>query len=139
MQARRDAPYLAHPDKPIGQNGRVKKADIRQILARNLREAMNNSQTLDTQLALAGRAGISQSHLSEILRGITSVTVDLVNDLAYALGMEPWELLADSEETRQAALAKLMWGEKSAPPKEAARRRGKKSNGGDGGNRQSNG
>jgi transcriptional regulator with XRE-family HTH domain len=127
-----------HTDTGIAQNGRMTKLDIRQVLARNLREAMQKSPTLNTQLALAGRAGISQSHLSEILRGITSATVDLVNDLAFALGVQPMELLADTESARQAALAKMLWGERvensrvaehypmpPVPKKEAAPRRKK--------------
>lgn len=64
------------------------------------------------------------------MRSLTSVTVDLLNDLAYALGVQPWELLADSETTRQAAMAKMIWGEHAedetvgkhlpVPPKKAS-------------------
>ncbi len=67
------------------------------------------------QLAFAGKAGISQSHLSEILRSVSSVSVDLLADLARAAGCQPWELLADSEETRRAAIDKMLGGAPSGP------------------------
>lgn len=105
---------------------------------------MDNSSTLDTQLALAARAGVSQSHISEILRGTSAVTLDLVNDLAYALGIEPWILLASSDEARKLAeIAKIAFGpgvsdrevEKhlpAAPKEEVAPKRKKRRHGGGG-------
>lgn len=109
LQAPKRRPRLGHTDGPIADNGFMEKLSIRQILAKNLNAAMERSPALDTQGKLADAAGISQSHLSEILRSITSVSIDLVGDLAAALKVEPWELLADSETTRQVALEKLLW------------------------------
>lgn len=101
---------LRHTEMGFGENGRMAKLDIRQIFARNLREAVDKSATFDNPTELAKKAGMSHSHLSEVLRGITSITIDKVNDLADALKMQPWELLADSETTRQAAMAQMLWG-----------------------------
>lgn len=129
-------------DTGIAHNGRMENMELRQILARNLRQAMEDSIGLDTQLALARRAGIAQSHLSEVLRAEASPTTDMLNVLARALGLEPWELLANDEATRQAALQKMILGPRAsdarvaenlppAPKKEAAARRRKKTRGGD--------
>lgn len=61
------------------------------------------------QQHLAPKAGISIGHLSEVRRGLSTPTIGLLNDLAYALNLEPWELLADGDTTKQNALAKLLW------------------------------
>lgn len=107
---------------------------------------MSRTPGLGTQLALAKRTGISQSHLSDVLNCATSTGVDLLADLAGALSLQPWELLADSEETKRAALARMMWGggipdkdvekhlplpPKSAPAKEVAPKRKKLGRNGD--------
>lgn len=60
------------------------------------------------QTALAQKAGISGSHLSEILRQLASVTVDLVADLAKALGVQPWELLVNGEEAKKVAWTRIV-------------------------------
>lgn len=93
-------------------NNGMPKTEIRQIFARNLREAMERAGMHQT--ALAQKAGMSGSHLSEVLRQLASVTIDLVADLAEALGIQPWELLADSKSAKEAALAKLLWGSRAA-------------------------
>ena len=87
----------------------MKKLEIRQVLARNLQDAIDRSPLIENQRRLALRSGVSPSHLSEIMRGLCSVTVDLVNDMAHALGVQPWELLADSESTKREALARMLW------------------------------
>lgn len=99
---------------------------LRQILADNLREAMSQNPNIDTQIALARRAGIAQSHLSKLLRGEASATTDLIAALAEAVGREPWELLADSESTREAALRKMLLGGMEELPKAVAHKRRKR-------------
>jgi transcriptional regulator with XRE-family HTH domain len=146
-------PRLGHPDKLIGDNNAMQKLSLRQILAKNLLAAMERNPNLDTQVKLAAATGISQSHLSEILRCITSVSLDLVETMSTALKVEAWELLADSDTTRAAAMARLLWKEGASndrvaeflppapqhvPPapkkKEAARRRKKPDRGSRGSN-----
>lgn len=140
---------FGHSEPPMPDNSGMEKLSIRQILTRNLRDAMTKGG-LD-QKKLAAAAGISESHLSEVLRGISVPTIDLVARLAGAVKLQAWELLADTESTRQAAMARLLWGENVAnekverhyplppapvPPKKEARpqrkkeRRGPPKNGG---------
>lgn len=107
---------------------------LRQILAHNLKTAMAHTPGAETQLALAKKAGIAQSHLSKLLRLEAAATTDLIAALARAPGREPWELLADSEATRQAALQRMILGNRApdarvnellppAPIPEVARRK----------------
>lgn len=70
---------------------------------------MDKSPGLDTQLALAKRTGISQAHLSDILNCATSTGVDLLAGLADAFGVQPMELLADSETARREAIARMLF------------------------------
>jgi transcriptional regulator with XRE-family HTH domain len=104
----------------------MENMQLRQILADNLREAMEQTPGIDTQIALARRAGIAQSHLSKILRGEASATTDLLNALANAMGREPWELLADSNETREAAIRKMLVGASPDYSKAVAQKRRKR-------------
>lgn len=139
-QALRERSNFRHTDFGKPHNSGMKKIEIRQVLARNLQAEIDRHPVIENQRALALRSGVSPSHLSEIMRGMCSVTVDLVNDMAYALGIQPWVLLADSEETKRAALSKMMFGHavadaevekylpfppKSAPHKEGAPKRKK--------------
>lgn len=86
----------------------MKKADIRQIFIKNLEE-IRGLRGL-TKQQLAERAGMSGGHLSEVINGLSDITLRRLADLAGALGVQPWELLADSDSTRRAALAQMLWG-----------------------------
>jgi transcriptional regulator with XRE-family HTH domain len=123
-------------DIPIADNIRMENMLLRQILADNLRQAMAESTGADTQMSLAKRAGIAQSHVSKLLRCEAAATTDVLASLAHALGRQPWELLADSEQTRQSALRKMILGDRvtderaaetlpPAPKKVSANRRKK--------------
>lgn len=94
----------------IHQNVGMKKALLRQILAKNLQGAMEATPGVDTQITLAKRAGVGQSHVSRILRQESAATIDVIAALAEALNIQPWELLSDSEATRQAAMEKMLGG-----------------------------
>lgn len=107
----------------------MENMQLRQTLAANLRKAMED----DTQAEVAKRAGVAQSHISRILRCEASATTDLIAALARALKLQPWELLADNEATRRAALERMLYGQAvagdrkvEAPQKEVAYRRRKK-------------
>lgn len=120
-------PYLARECKPhmasaIHQNGGMKKAQLRQILARNLQMAMERTPGADTQQALAKRAGVGQSHVSRILRGESAATIDVIAAMCEALNIQPWELLSDEESTRQAAMEKMLGGRFLAPVEPMKRR-----------------
>ena len=49
---------------------------------------------------LAKRVGCSTPHMSGIERGIKRVNGDVLQATADALGVEPWELIADQEIAR---------------------------------------
>jgi transcriptional regulator with XRE-family HTH domain len=89
----------------------MQKRDLRQVLARNIVAAMERVPGLDTQPALAAKAGIAQSQVSRILRAEIGCGLDILNALSTALQVEPWELLADSNATRRAAVEKMLWNE----------------------------
>lgn len=88
----------------------MRKNPSRQIVANNLTRFMAQSQDLKSNLALGKRAKVGHSHIGRILRGESSATTDMLDALASALGVQTWELLTDSEATREAALRKIMFG-----------------------------
>jgi transcriptional regulator with XRE-family HTH domain len=98
-----------HTVSGIGQNTGMPKIDIAQVFTssvlrwRELR-GMNQSD-------LARKSGVSNAHLSEVMHGQSSITIDLVADIAEALGVEPWELLLESEFAKRIALAKMVWSD----------------------------
>lgn len=114
---------------------------LRQVLAQNLKKAMDEQPGLDTHMAISKRAGIAQSHFSKVMRGEASATTDLIAALAKAVNREPWELLADSEATRKSALERMILGPRvpdekvekhlPVPPKEVAAKHRKKDRGGE--------
>lgn len=115
-QAISDADNYSQPDMAIAHNGRMKKVDIRQIFASNLRARM--AERGYNQTNMATWSGVSQAHISEILRGVSKISLDLVAELAYGLRCEPWELLVDSEATRKNILSKMLGLEERPPPPE---------------------
>lgn len=95
----------------IPNNEPMNKATLRQILAANVARRME-AAGITTQPALAKKANIAQSHVSRILAGNQSIGLDVIAAVAEAVGCEPWELLTDAEATRQAAMQKLLWGDR---------------------------
>lgn len=108
------------------------KLNIKEVFARNLSDAMDRSG-LKQQVVADRAGGMSQGHISEMLKGETDVRIGTVQNLADALGIQAWELLAESDSAKMAALAKLLWGGRvpdatveqhyplpPAPPKEVA-------------------
>lgn len=89
----------------------MKKREIGQVFADNLRAEMTKAGMKQPQLAK--RSGYSQSVISQVLKGQVSPSIDKLAKLAHALGIQPWELLVDLEATREAALRKMLGGEKS--------------------------
>jgi len=63
---------------------------LRALLARNM--VKFRLQAGLTQRALAARSGITQRRLSDIEAGKLNVTLDTVNVVARALGVDPREL-----------------------------------------------
>lgn len=101
---------------PFGQteigfadNSGMPKSDIRQIFIKNLEQARKMRGLNKGELAQ--RAGMSGGHLSEVINGLSDITLGKLADLAAALNVMPMELLADSETARQVALARIAWGQ----------------------------
>ena len=64
---------------------------LRQIVARNLR--VLRKQNGLSQEELAFQAGINRNYVGQIEREEKSPTVDVVEKLAFAIGVKPAELL----------------------------------------------
>jgi len=65
--------------------------DIREVFARNLRRARNAKGL--SQEALAHEADIDRTYVSALERSQYGATIDMVDKLAKALGVEPSSLL----------------------------------------------
>ncbi|RQR37837.1 helix-turn-helix domain-containing protein [Burkholderia sp. Bp9142] len=75
----------------------MKRADIRQILARRLHSLMEVTPHLDTQMKVATRAKIAQSTVGRILRGEVYAQLAQVESLAEAFRVTPASLLTDKD------------------------------------------
>lgn len=97
--------------------------DIKDIFARNLKQAMEKTTDLQTPGELSKRARwprgkkagdlISPRQIGYALdrrKEAPSPTLDFVQAVSKALGLQPWELLLDSAESRREILDKLMSG-----------------------------
>lgn len=71
---------------------------------------MDRIPALDTQPKLAAKAGIGQSTVSRLLLQEQGATVDMLDAFAAAFGIQTWELLADSDSTREAAYQRMILG-----------------------------
>ncbi len=65
--------------------------DLKEVMARNLRQARHDKKL--TQEDLAARAGLSMRYVGAIERGDVSASVTVLGQIADALGLEPGELL----------------------------------------------
>lgn len=92
----------------IHDNSGVNAIKLRQVLAANLRAAMQKNPAISTQPKLEAKSGVGQSTISRILKEQGAATLDVIADLAKAVGCQPWELLVDDDETREAALARMI-------------------------------
>lgn len=73
--------------------------NLRERLARRLRERMSKSVTMDTQTKVAVRSGVSQSTVQRILARDQAATVDVLEQLSQAFGVVNAEhFLLDDEE-----------------------------------------
>ena len=79
-------------------NGNVhamSRQDTKHILATNLRDLMDRTPTLDTQVKVAQRAGISQSTVGRLLRAEVYAQLAQVEALAEAFRIDVATLLRD--------------------------------------------
>jgi transcriptional regulator with XRE-family HTH domain len=97
-----------HPVRAVRENGSVKKRTSGQILAENLTRLMAESLDLRSNLALAKRAKVGHTHIGRILRLESSPTLEFVDAIATAFGVDTWELLTDGEEVRRLVLERAL-------------------------------
>jgi len=69
---------------------------LRQVLARRLRELMDKTPALDTQVKVSKAADVAQTTISRILKCQVGATLDNVEAIASVFGVTPAELLAQS-------------------------------------------
>ncbi|UXN59197.1 helix-turn-helix domain-containing protein [Phyllobacterium zundukense] len=79
--------------------------EIREIFARNLR-TLRQAKDL-SQEELAHRAGIDRTYISALERNVYNASIDVVDRLAEALGVEAAELLKRSVRDLQGTKPKL--------------------------------
>ena len=79
--------------------------EIREIFARNLR-TLRQAKDL-SQEELAHRAGIDRTYISALERNVYNASIDVVERLAEALGVEAAELLKRSVRDLQGTKPKL--------------------------------
>jgi transcriptional regulator with XRE-family HTH domain len=94
----------------MANNGAMDKMTMRRVFADNLDRAMKAKPGMN-QTALAKAAGVSQPYVSALLHCHSAPTIDMLTAIAAALDCEPWELLANDQATREAALRKILGGD----------------------------
>lgn len=57
---------------------------------------------------LESRSGLGQTTISRVLNQGGAATLDTIAALAKGLGVLPWELLVDDEETRQTIIRRFL-------------------------------
>lgn len=68
---------------------------IRDIFAQNLKDLRQQRDM--SQEALAHEADIDRTYVSALERGLYSATIDTLEAIAQALGVEPYELIKPPE------------------------------------------
>jgi transcriptional regulator with XRE-family HTH domain len=68
---------------------------LRQVLARNVREARQRRGL--AQEALALKVGLSATYVSQVESGSRNVTLETIQRLADGLDLPPWRLMHDDE------------------------------------------
>ena len=72
---------------------RTHKGTLRDILAKNMR--LLSAERGLSQEALADESGINRTYLSSVERSERNVSIDNIDRIAKALGVEAWTLLRD--------------------------------------------
>ena len=88
------ASLLAHPDA-MSSHARQPKAPspLTELFRANLEKLMKADRTLNSQPKVAAASKVAQTSVGRILRGEQSPTLDMVQALATAFDLEPWQML----------------------------------------------
>lgn len=84
----------------------MEKPPLRAVVAETVKSAMAGRPEIGTQEKPAKKSGVAQSHISRLLRG-QNVTLDVLEKVAHALRMAPYELLVNTDEARLALLGRI--------------------------------
>ena len=74
----------------------ARPADLRRILASNIRAALSRKKK--SIVALADLADVSPAHLYDVMRCKKAATIDFVQRIASAVEVEAWQLLREEGE-----------------------------------------
>ena len=74
----------------------MEKKPIREVLADNIRRYMREIPSVDTQVKLSKRAGISQSSVARVLSGQVDTQISIVAAIADAIGVHAADLLEEA-------------------------------------------
>ncbi len=69
---------------------------------------MESDPALNSQPKLAAKAGLGKSTIGYVLSGANDATIATIAALARAFGCEPWELVIDDDNAREAAYRRIM-------------------------------
>jgi hypothetical protein len=109
-----------HMHVRFAQNVGVQKKPIRQVVKENL-EALMKAHGDGTNNSAAGRrCKTAHTNIARIRDMDVGTSVDMLQTIADGYGIQPWELLVDGKEAREAAFRKMVsWGGSSPLPDEA--------------------
>jgi transcriptional regulator with XRE-family HTH domain len=65
----------------------------RAILSKNLKGLMATKAGPNSQLGLARKSGVAQATIGRIIRQETAATIETLEDLAKAYGLQAWQLM----------------------------------------------
>ena len=100
------------------ENTWVKKTPSTQRLADNLDRLMAKSVNLRSNAAVgrAAKPPIAHSHIRRIRLQESSCTLDILDQIADVFGVQPWDLLTDTDETRRLVLERMLYNPNLAVP-----------------------
>lgn len=84
---------------------------MRQVIAANIRAQLEKSSTINSANTLARKTGLSQSHISKVLRCEAAFSTDIIGVISSAFGIQPWELLVDTEATRESFIRRIVYAQ----------------------------
>jgi transcriptional regulator with XRE-family HTH domain len=74
---------------------RVDQQRASQVLAENVNRLMSQRPGLDSNPKLSRASGVPTSTISRVRNGSVEATLQVIERLAYAFKLEPWQLLTD--------------------------------------------
>lgn len=101
-------PYIPQGNDTFGIIWQMNSKPIREVLAANIRHYMREVPSVDTQVKLAKKAGISQSSVARVLAGNIDTQISIVAALADAIGVRTADLLIETSDRETEPLLDLI-------------------------------